>query len=243
MGRLYGLLLLTGAYPLYRLWRGTAGTPLRHAAAWAAAAWLAAGVAWLTGGGHEARYLALALAACAGVAVLGARRPGAAAWNLVLAGLLAVLLRPYLQGLGELKLETPHLVFLGASLAVGVANYLPTRQGLTALALGAWCAVEIAELADAASVPDGVMPLGLALVPWLGLGSRRRDDDAWRSFRDAYGFVWAQRVREQFARAAGNAGLRVELGWGGLRGDDVARGGELLRSLLRRFRQASSGGA
>jgi hypothetical protein len=235
MERLCGILLAAGAYPLYRLWRGAAASPLGHAAAWAAAAWLAACAAWLAGGGHEGRYIALALAACAGVAVLGARRPGVAAWNFVVAGLLAVLLRPYLQGLGELKLEAPHLVVLAAALAVAAGNYLPTRQGVTALAFAAWCAVEVAALAGVVEVPAWVMPLALAPLPWLALASRPGGDDAWRSFRDSYGFVWAQRTREQFTRAAENAGLNVELRWDGLRGEDAARGAELLRSLLRRF--------
>jgi hypothetical protein len=227
--------MLAGAYPLYRLWRGTATIPLRHAAAWVTAAWLASTAAWLNGGGREGRYFALCLAACAGVAVLGARRPGVGAWNFVVGGLLLVLLRPYLQGLGELKLETVHLVFLGATLAVGVGNYLPTRQGMTALVFGAWCAVEIAALARAVELPGGVMSLTLALVPWLALGARRKEDDVWLSFRDTFGFLWAQRMREQFARAAENAGLKVELRWGGLRGEATERGAELLRSLLRRF--------
>lgn len=240
MERLCGLLMLAGAYPLYRLCRGTAATTLRHAAAWVTAAWLASSLAWLTGGGREGRYFALCLAACSGVAVLGARRPGVGAWNFVVGGLLVVLLRPYLQGLGELKLETVHLVILGATLAVGVGNYLPTRQGLTALVFGAWCAVEIGTLAGVVDLPDGVMPLTLALVPWLALGARRRKNDVWRSFRDAFGFLWAQRMREQFARAAENAGLKVELRWGGLRGEDAPRGTELLRSILRRFDRAGA---
>src|SRR5688572_26789476 len=105
MERWCGLLLVAGLYPLFRAWRGLAGTTLRHALTWAAAAWLAWCATGLAGGGREGRYLALCLAACAGVAVLGARRPGVGAWNFVVAGLLAALGRPYLQGLGELKLE------------------------------------------------------------------------------------------------------------------------------------------
>src|SRR5262245_30445883 len=138
MERLCGLLLLACLYPLFRAWRGAAGTTLRHAVAWVIAAWLVACATWLAGGGREGRYLALSLAACAGVAVLGARRPGVGAWNLVVAGLLAALALPYLRGLGELKLEPAHLAFLAAVLAVGLGNYLPTRQAATAVVFAAW---------------------------------------------------------------------------------------------------------
>ena len=50
------------------------------------------------------------------MAVLGARRPGVTAWNFVVAGLLAVLLRPLFEGLGELRLGPAHLLFLGGAL-------------------------------------------------------------------------------------------------------------------------------
>ena len=53
---------------------------------WAGGAW-AAWVATTWAPGPLATYLALCLSACAGVAVLGARRPGVTAWNFVVAGL------------------------------------------------------------------------------------------------------------------------------------------------------------
>ena len=40
------------------------------------------------------------------MAVWGRDGPGVGAWNFVVAGLLAVLLLPVLNGLGELRLET-----------------------------------------------------------------------------------------------------------------------------------------
>jgi hypothetical protein len=254
MGQLCGLLLLSGSYPLYRAWRGLAGTTLRHALAWAALAWLAWCLAWLTGGGRELRYLGACLTGCAGISVLGARRPGLAAWDLVVAGLLALLCRPFFEGLGELRLDAAHLTFLVLVLAVGAGNYLPTRTGPAALLLLVCCAAELAGLAGALTVPEGAVPLGLALVPWLALAGRARGrpagdpDAAWRAFRDSFGFLWGQRVREQFNRAAANAGLPVELGWGGLRplGEGAAEGRaralELLEDLLRRFRTAEAGG-
>jgi hypothetical protein len=241
---MWGLIVASGFYPLYCAWRGARGTPLRHAVTWGALAWAWWCSAALLGGSPPLRYLALCLTACAGVAVLGARRPGVTAWNLVVAGLLLALCRPFLEGLGELRLEGGHLFFLGISLGVGLANYLPTRQALTVAVLGAWCAVELFGLHVPAAW--GL----LALVPWLGLLSARvgrgEDFDAvWGRFRDRFGFVWAQRLREQFNRAAANAGWGVHLGWSGLRptGEGVQPEPErllaTLRALLKRFESES----
>ncbi|MBY0231561.1 MAG: hypothetical protein K2W96_19925, partial [Gemmataceae bacterium] len=163
------------------------------------------------------------LTACAGVAVLGARRPGAGAWNFVVGGLLVVLLRPLLEGLGELRLETAHRIFLGVAAGVGALNYLPTRQAPAALlaagCVGWWIAEE--------TVPAA----GLAVVPWLALLMPRGNE--WQRFRDAHGGFWAARLREQFNRAAENAGGGVELGWSGPVPAD--QGADLLRALLKRF--------
>src|SRR5580704_7733960 len=91
-------LIAAGALPvLLACWINRRAS-LIHALAWGIAAW----IAWLVSavdGTILARYLALCITACAGVAVLGARRPGAAAWNAVVAGLLAVLLIAPAQGL------------------------------------------------------------------------------------------------------------------------------------------------
>src|SRR5262245_40582418 len=114
----WGLLFLTGFYPLAEACRANRGTTLRQAVLWALVGWAAwVGAAWAgaLGPGADAgpvRYVALCLSGCAGVAVLGARRPGVGAWNFVVIGLLAVLLRPLAEGLGELRLGMPHLAFL-----------------------------------------------------------------------------------------------------------------------------------
>jgi hypothetical protein len=238
----WGILLASGFFPLYRAWRATRGSPLRHALAWAALAWsLWCLAAWQ--GGDVLSYLALSLTACAGAAVLGARRPGVAAWDFVVLGLLAALSRPLLEGFGELRLETAHVAFLAVGLGVGVANYLPTRQAAAAVCLGTWCALELRRLtlADAGSEPAAAVLL--VLTPWLAwLGGRRPGQaDAtsmWLSFRDQFGFLWAQRVREQFNRAAENAGLPAHLDWGGLRAESGAAPGlaaDILRAVLKRF--------
>ncbi len=229
------LFLICGLYPLWRAWAATAGTPLRHAVAWGVAAWAA--WAWAAAAERPDAYFPSCVTACAGVAVLGARRPGAAAWNSVSAGLLVVLLRPYMEGLGTPRFETAHHVFLHLALAVPVLNYLPTRQALPALL--AWSACVSAS------------PWPLLPAAWLALAFDRpmREDDAgqvWRRFRDRHGAFWAARLREQFNTAAANAGMGVRLEWGGpVRepGSGELPYGEaldgvalnLLRALLKRF--------
>jgi hypothetical protein len=109
-------------------------------------------------------------------------------------------------------------------------NYLPTRLAPAAVLL------------LAGSLLQGPLLLGgnhssptlehaqragvwvLALVPWaalIGLWQLRRTaspfDRLWLAFRDRYGLVWAQRLREQFQRSAHHAGWPVVLRWRGLR--------------------------
>jgi hypothetical protein len=240
----WGLLLLGGFYPLYRAWRGSAGTTLRHAVIWATLAWVGWCAAVLLDN-LPLRYLALCLTACAGVAVLGARRPGVAAWNVVVIGLLVALGRPLLEGLGRVRLEQGHVIFLYAVLAAGLLNYLPTRQAPAALVLGTWCTLAL----DSMELP--VLVVLPALAPWLALlcAPRTNEEDfnaLWRAHRDRFGFVWAQRLRDQFNRAAENAGWPVTLRWSGLRyigpGEmpDRERLLATLRALLTRFRTEHS---
>lgn len=250
------LLFLAGFYPLARAWQANRHTTLRPALAWAACAL----AAWSAGVGGPAlglpewavsmsRYLALCLTGCAGVAVLGARRPGVGAWNFIVAGLLAVLLLPLAEGLGTLKLQAPHLAFLPVTLAAALLNYLPTRLGLAALALAAGCGVELADLANGPLPPEGRVA-GWALAaaaPWLALAALRlrpapasEFDAVWLGFRDRFGFVWGQRLRDQFNRSAANAGWPVALTWAGLRpigagSPDPALPLATLRAALKRF--------
>jgi hypothetical protein len=232
------LLFLTGAYPVWRAWQANRHTSLSHAATWMAAAWVAWGALLLSHAGRESaagldlpRYLALCLTGCAGVAVLGARRPGVLAWDFVVLGLLGVLLLPYAENLLAIvePLGPLRLLFLAATLAVGILNYLPTRLGLGALALSAAVSGEMMRLDP--TLPDGVLRwsqqlggLALAMAPWLALWgcrlaptSQSAFDQLWHGFRDRYGLVWGQRVREQFNRAAANAGWPVYLSWRGPR--------------------------
>jgi hypothetical protein len=261
------LLLLTGAYPLFLVWRTNRRTTLTHALGWAIAAWGAWLLALLftaldSGMASLVRYSALCLTGCAGVAVLGARRPGAGAWNFVVLVLLVVLLLPLAEGLGTLHLEPLRIVFLAATLTVGVLNYLPTRLATAMICLALGCGVELFLFVG----PEGAHPaleeaaplsrFLLALAPWAAFERLRSSrapgtevDGVWYSFRDRYGMVWGQRTRVQFNAAAKHAGWPVVLHWRGLRltAENTDTGGLLqgemaatLRSLLKRFESAES---
>jgi hypothetical protein len=257
------LLLSSAAYPLWLVWRANRHTTLIHAVSWAIAAWAAWGgaiglsiPAGSCAGLETARLVALALSGCAGVAVLGARRPGVGAWNLVVLGLAAVMLLPLVERAlaAEQPLDPIRVVFLCSTLAVGILNYLPTRLGPAAvlLALGysleAWALLS-REAAAKEFATTGWLCLGLA--PWFGLLCWRMQrapgaafDQVWLDFRNRFGLVWGQRVREQFNRAAINAGWSVHLYWQGLclmnEPGSLQEGQEeemlrTLRALLQRF--------
>jgi hypothetical protein len=251
---------LTGAYPLWQSWRANRRTSLFQAINWTIAAWVAWGgmmAADLSAGGTPghpaASYVALCLTGCAGVAVLGARRPGVGAWNFVLIGLVAVMFLPLaekflIQGpaLGPLQ-----IFFLAATGTVGIGNYLPTRLAPAALLVGLAFALQILTLTEKL-VPNPALSWWLlALAPWVGFARWRlrppplsEFDQIWLDFRDRFGFLWGQRMREQFNRAAAHAGWPVVLRWQGLR---LLRGAALpepavqaeivatLRALLQRF--------
>lgn len=251
MDVVWGLLLSTGVYPLARAFRANRATTLRQPQLWSLLAWTAwMGVAWspvlrIEPDVRLEIYFALCLTGCAGVAVLGARRPGVGSWNFVVVGLLAVLLLPVLNGLGELRLETIHWWFLSVTLAVSLVNYLPTRLGPSVFLLSFGCGLEMAQLIGASS--SGVAMGLLAVAPWTAWATLRcrgssgsEFDRLWLAYRDRFGFLWGQRMREQFNRAAHHAGWPVHLRWSGLHtttGDtpDSAEMLALLRAVLKRF--------
>jgi len=255
-------LVVAGLLPLSLAWRANRRTSLAHALLWANAAWLWWGVAFLVGdidqaGMDAGRYCALCMTGCAGVAVLGARRPHVFAWNFVVLGLFAVMTQPLWETmfLGTLPMDGLRVFFLAATIAVGILNYLPTRLAPAALLLLVAIAAELAALyaGDWLFAAGGLWIAHLLLMsaPWLAwicLAERRAPrsdfDRLWLTFRDRWGLVWGQRVREQFNSAAGHAGWPVRLYWQGLavrETDAVVTSGdrekmqETLRAVLQRF--------
>lgn len=252
MDVLTALLLATDVYPLALALWANRRTTLRQPVLWAMLAWAAwLGVACcrvlsLEMDERGLVYAALCLTGCAGVAVLGARRPTVSAWNFVVIGLLAVLLLPLLNGLGELRLEAAQELFLLATLTVPLLNYLPTRLGPGVVVMAAGCGSELLRLRGWSSPAPGL--LLLACGPWaawlgvrIGSAGATEFDRLWLAYRDRFGVVWGQRMREQFNRAAHNAGWPVVLRWRGLRmtttqpPPDPAALLNTLRSILKRF--------
>lgn len=234
MRTLFAGLIIVGLIPLLTAWRANRHTSLAHALIWMIAAWLSWGIAFVFGNLEEpglepSRYCALCLTSCAGVAVLGARRPQFGAWNFVVLGLFAVMIWPLVETLvlGKDTIDELRMFFLAATAAVGVLNYLPTRFAPAVVWWLPTCAGEIALLYAPSWFPgQGETMLLHALVlatPWIGwlcLWQRARDQTAgdrlWLGFRDRWGLFWSQRVREQFNNTAQHAGWPVKLAWQGL---------------------------
>jgi hypothetical protein len=248
------LLVLSAGIPIGSAWWANRKTALVHALFWSILAWLA----WLASAAlatTEARYLALSLTNCAGVAVLGARRPGAAAWNGVVGGLLAVLLLPlapaFLAG-GTEFISPIARGFLAAVLVVATGNYLPTRLSAGAAFLLFAGLLDLWHIDREIAAGAIRWPLILAaLSPWLaaaGIRTGNRADSEppnqlWREFRDRFGAVWSLRLQDQFNHSAQNSGLEVQLAWAGMRSRDdrplsdmeKAASLELIVALLQRF--------
>src|SRR5207237_353112 len=100
---------------------------------------------------------------------------------------------------------------------------LATRLAPAALALLLGCALELAALLCAPrsgqALPGMLDAAGFALAftPWVAYACQRKSipvasafDRLWLDFRNRYGFLWGQRVREQFNRSAGKVG---SAGW------------------------------
>ncbi|MBX9679317.1 MAG: hypothetical protein K2X38_11190 [Gemmataceae bacterium] len=242
-------ILATGMWPWFAAWRANRGWSLEHAIFWGMAAWASWGVAAIRPG-EAADFVSLALTGAAGIAVFGARRPHVAAWNFVVLGLVGVMLLPLVENwvLGARSLDGLRQFFLIATLALVMSNYLPTRFWPAATLLGISSGIVAAHRLRADSVDPihaEIARLAVLMSPWFAWRfARRAANDSlearWLDFRDRYGLVWAQRVREQFNHSAQNAGWATYLTWQTLTIDeqDAAREAEMRRSLsglLQRF--------
>jgi hypothetical protein len=205
----------------------------------------------LAAGDRNWDYAALSMTGCAGVAVFGARRPVVRAWDFVVGSLLVVLLLPVAEGLMTgtgVQLGWVRTAFVTLLVGATVINYCPTRLGIGAMALGVACGIALAGLLDGGDAVRPTLAWLIGLAPWLawiGIPEDRRPqrvfDRRWLAFRDRYGLVWGQRLREQFNRAAANAGWSATLGWRGLRTGTEVNDSEqpamddTLEALMKRF--------
>ena len=244
--------LLSTAWPLWLLWRSMSRTALRSACVWAG---LAAGV-WAVVAGMAVlerepgdwielgllRLLSSGLLLAPIVAVFGARRPGEAAWNLIVLGLLVVFTLPVLEQwlLGK-QLETdrvgmdgPRFTFYAIVVFVGSVNYLPTRFAPAALLLAMSLGFQITALGPwhIGSVETIAILLAIAAVlasaaVWVGLalsgksrpaGTEFGMTAAWLRLRDGWGLVWSMRLRNRWNAAAQHYGWNMRLNWNGFAG-------------------------
>jgi hypothetical protein len=272
---------LAGAIPPWRRgWRWSEGTALRGALVWAGVAIGLGMIAQIVAAyepallgrpwtGRVTYVMVLAILAAL-ISVLGARRPGSGAWAILMVLLVLVLLIPWLEltarvrrgpGPGQVRLDSPWTLFYGLLVVAGVTNYLPTRYGLAATALGVGLICEYLGLTRAdwppwlLSMTWAFVAWSLALCYWLGALTANHPptgapiDRLWFWFRDHWGVVWALRTAERFNRTAELAGWPMRLSWFG-RGSVPATGSpemppcheqaeSTLRNLLRRFATAS----
>jgi hypothetical protein len=233
------------------LLRRAEGTTLAAPAAWTVAAalgslvveaWirLAAGE-WTPQAASLARYAAACGWLCPAVAVLGAKRPQAAAWQWIVASLWLVLLVPAVQhvvarGGGGVELAPVWRTLVLVLVAVGPLNYLPTRHALAALLFAGG---QSALLADAlgwqrSSNPQNMVGLGWAslaaagLAVWFRRGRKPTEGtsptERWLAFRDAWGSFWALRVMQRLSASAKSGALPYDLDWSGWKSAAGERG-------------------
>jgi hypothetical protein len=214
----WALFVASAAVPLARGWVLNRGWTVRHALAWAWAAWAGWLILAITPG-RESAWLVLTLSAAAGVAVLGARRPIIGMWHFLVASLLVVLWLGFAEGLLDgsgLKIGPFRLTFIAVLLGVGLGNYLMTRWGVVVLTTIGPALIVLFLQVKSGTVepwPAGLISLGLWAALIWPVPAARSD---WQRFRDRYGAVWALRLREQFHAAAFHRGWPATLSWRGL---------------------------
>ncbi len=169
-------------------------------------------------------YFAAVVLLCPGIAVLGARRPGASAWAFfVLLPLVLVLMWPAVASfqvarpVDSIEIEVPALVGLGLVLIMSGGNYFGTRYTMSTF----YYAVSIVLLVVPMSVasPDFfperstarfIASLGFLLaISETNRRSKAEPDDEisrfdvlWFDFMDSFGMVWAKRVMDRVNESA-----------------------------------------
>ena len=230
------LALIAAFCVVFRGFRRLRGTTLVTASCWALAGLVTACGATLheinTGGDHPAVsdfawYFSAILLLCPGIAVLGARKPGAAAWSwFVLLPLVLVLLWPAVASTSlqnadhHLELEGPAMIGFAVVLVMSSGNYFGTRYTLPSLLFGASVALFVGPLSPLTS---GLLPsinvsrlvgsLLLSVATLITLGRSRLPvsspdgetsplDVLWFEFVDTFGMVWAKRVMDRVNQSA-----------------------------------------
>jgi hypothetical protein len=232
------------AFISFGLWRSR-GSTLVGPMAWAICAVTCLGLVELlviTGALDDVwtsrfRYVAACSTLCPGVALLGAKRPQYRSWHFIVASLWIVLTVPALQNIAfssdaELELDAAWSWFLVITIVIQWFNHIGTRLWLpsTLVATGQFIwlnrflplGVRIAdEIQFTAGLLLIVAAMGLAMVRFRRPSSFNLDE-TWLNFRDAYGVVWALRIRDRLNHLADQERWPVRLTWMGFVATDGA---------------------
>ncbi len=185
------------------------------------------------------RLLAAVMLLAPAVCVLGARRPGAAAWPwFVVLPLVVVLMWPaisqlvHLRNRQSLELSLPAFAAVLLVLLMSYGNYFGTAQTTAAFQLGASVVLLLLPFAPwgprASWLPAAAAMLiavssSLAirrlnsLSNWRTASVGESADRIWLQFRDSYGLVWATRVVLRVNQFAERERWDVELTLDGFR--------------------------
>jgi hypothetical protein len=182
------------------------------------------------------RYAAAVGTFCPLMAVLGAKRPQDRGWQWIVLSLWIILLVPAGQAIvsrtgGELQLAAMWRLMLGALIALGLLNYLPTRHAFVSamIAVGQMGLLEdyfTTPSADSATHRLGaaaLIAIAALRISKKGDGSRFSPPDGqlapftqrWLNFRDAWGAFWALRILHRINETAALSHWPVQLQWNG----------------------------
>jgi hypothetical protein len=264
--------LAVGLSVLLTRWRAIRQTTLTGAWWWT----LAAIVAWscvelwvsllpgITAGQSPLLLAATTLSFCPIVALLGAKRPQHAAWNLVVLSLWAIVALPAAESILLRPGQPPEMGdargwFVWVLIGIGPINFVPTRYWLASLLVAAGQIAGLSphlamigwtEISHAGSAGLVLCILGVAAAE---IARRRPNgvanslDRIWLDFRDTFGLLWGLRVQERVNAAAAQFGWGIELMWRGFRKEDSGAAlpateasvepelQSTLKGLLRRF--------
>jgi hypothetical protein len=188
------------------------------------------------------RYAAAVGTFCPLMAVLGAKRPQDRGWQWIVLSLWIVLLVPAGQAWasrtgGELQLAPMWRLMLGALIALGLLNYLPTRHAFAAAMVAVAQLGLLEDYFTAPSSDSTTHRLGaVALMALAALRATKGDgtrfsppDDQlapftqrWLIFRDAWGAFWALRILHRINETATLSHWPVRLQWHGFAPVDTA---------------------
>ena len=169
-------------------------------------------------------YFAAVVLLCPGIAVLGARRPGASVWAFfVLLPLVLVLMWPAVASFQvarpaePIEIEVPALVGFGLVLIMSGGNYFGTRYTMSMFYYAGAIVLLVVPMSVASpdffperSTSRFIASLGFLLaISETNRRSKAEADDEislldvlWFDFMDSFGMVWAKRVMDRVNESA-----------------------------------------